>query len=165
MYGRGGRKTKKLDSELAQCFFPLFCVSGVTKKNLSFLPLIFHPPLAPYIIHRKFQKIQRKILKVSILKFWGVKLIKKLFNGIGLHSWGTDAFFDTHIAISTDCECRVPNASFMSKMPKMPYLTPMPSDMCHIIYGKMGVKRYIRTSGMQNNAIRHDLNRFDGSKL
>ena len=82
----GGQKSKKLESELADCFFPLYCVSGVTKKNFSSLPLSFDPPLAPYIIQRKFQKIQRKILKVSILKFQDVKPIHKLFNGIGLHS-------------------------------------------------------------------------------
>ena len=66
---RGGQKNKKLDSELAQCFFPLFFVSGVTKKIFSFLPLIFHPPLAPYIIQRKIKRIQSKIFEVSILIF------------------------------------------------------------------------------------------------
>ena len=39
-------------------------------------------------------------MKVSILKFQDVKTIHKLFNGIGLHSCGPDASFDTHIAIS-----------------------------------------------------------------
>ena len=47
----------------------LYCLSGETKKNVSFLPLIFEPPLAPYIIQRKIQKIQRKTPKVSILTF------------------------------------------------------------------------------------------------
>ena len=58
------------------------------------------PPQASYIIQRKFQKIQRKILKVSILKFQDVKPIQKLFNGNGLHIRGPDASFDTNIAIS-----------------------------------------------------------------
>ena len=128
---RGGQKSKKLESELADCFFPLYCVSGVTKKNFSSLPLSFDPPLAPYIIQRKFQKIQRKMSKVRILKFWAGKLINKLFKVIGVHSWGPDASFDTHIAISRHYKCPVTNVSFMSKMPKMPYLTQMPSNTCH----------------------------------
>ena len=33
MLVRGGQKNKKLDSELAHCFFPLYCVSGVTTKK------------------------------------------------------------------------------------------------------------------------------------
>ena len=44
--------------------------------------------------------MQRKILKVSIFTFQDIKRIQKLFNGIGLHSRGPDASFDTHIAIS-----------------------------------------------------------------
>ena len=32
---RGGQKNKKLDSELAHCFFPSYYVSGVTKKNFQ----------------------------------------------------------------------------------------------------------------------------------
>ena len=63
---RGGQKSKKLESELADTFFPLHLMSGVTKKIFSSLPLIFPPPLAPYIIQRKLEKIQRKIVKVSI---------------------------------------------------------------------------------------------------
>ena len=66
---RGGQKTKKLESELADCFFPLHCVSGVTKKNFSSLPFVYDPPLAPYIIQRKFKKIHVKIWIVSISKF------------------------------------------------------------------------------------------------
>ena len=54
--------------------------------------LIFH--LKPSNLHffaltlynGNFEKIQRKILKVSILKFSAVKLIQKLLNGNGLHS-------------------------------------------------------------------------------
>ena len=103
---RGGQKSKKLEFEWADCFFPLHCVSGVTKKNFSSLALIFHPPLAPYIIQRKFQKIHGKILKVSFYKFWAVKLIHKLFSVIGLHSWSSDASFDTHITISRHHKCR-----------------------------------------------------------
>ena len=111
------------------------------------------------------KKIQRKMSKVSILKFWAVKLIKKVFNGISLHSWGPDASFDTHIAISRHYKSGVSNASFMSKMPKMPYLTPMPSDICHILYGNMGVKRCARTLGMKINAIKQFFNKFNGSKF
>ena len=149
---RGGQKNNKLDSELAHCFFPLYCVSGVTKKNFSFLHLIFHPPLALYIIQRKFLKIQRKILKFGILKFWAIKLITKLFNGTSLHSWGRDASFDTHIAISRHHKCRVTNVSFMSKMWKMPYWTHMPSNTCH---------KYICQYGCQK--MRQDLRNEDQS--
>ena len=58
---RGGQKSQKLESELADTFFPLHLMSGVTKQIFSSLPLIFPPPLAPYIIQRKIRKIQRKI--------------------------------------------------------------------------------------------------------
>ena len=84
--GRGGRKNKKLDTELAHWFFPLYWVSGFTRKNFSSLAYLEALPLGPFIIQRKFRKIQRKILKVSILKFQDVKPIHQLFNGIGLHS-------------------------------------------------------------------------------
>ena len=40
------------------------------------------------------------MLKVRIRTFEAVKPIQKLFNGIGLHSWGPDVSFDTYIAIS-----------------------------------------------------------------
>ena len=82
-----------------------------------------------------------------------------------LHSWVSDASFDTHIAISRHCKCWVPNAPFLAKMPKMPYLTPMPSDMYHMIYGNMGVKRCVRTSGMKTNAIKQLSKKFNGSKF
>ena len=72
------------------------------------------PPQASYIIQRKFQNIQRKILKVSILKFLALKNIQKLFNGIGLHSCGPDASFDTHIAIYIFDMCRKAYASNMA---------------------------------------------------
>ena len=98
--------------------FPITLCVRSDQKNFSFLPLIFHPPLAPYIIQRKFLKIQRKISKVSILKFWAVKLINKLFKDFGVHSWGPDASFDTYIAISIQYKCRMLNASFMSKISK-----------------------------------------------
>ena len=55
--------------------------------------------------------MQRKMLKVSILKFQDVKPIYKLFHGTGLHSWGPSASFDTHIGISSVEKCRMPNAS------------------------------------------------------
>ena len=39
-------------------------------------------------------------MKSSILRFWVVKPIHKLLNGICLHSLGPNASFDTHIAMS-----------------------------------------------------------------
>ena len=78
------------------------------------------PPQASYIIQRKFQKIQRKILKVSILKFLAVKHIQKLFNGIDLHSCGPDASFDTHIDIYTFDMCR---KAYASKVAFLAFLT------------------------------------------
>ena len=83
----------------------------------------------PYIIQRKSQKIQRKILKVSFLRLWAVKPIQKQYNGIGLHSWGPDGTFNTHIAITRHDKCRMPYVSFMSKKPKMPFLRHMPYDI------------------------------------
>ena len=88
-----------------------------------------------------------------------------MFNVIGLHSWDPDGSFDTHIAISNHYKCRMPNASFMSKMPKMPYIW----RICHLThvkyrYGNMGVKRSVRTSGMKTNAIKHILNMFNSLK-
>ena len=53
-----------------------------------------------YIIQRKFQKIQRKISKISILKVLAVKPNRNLFNAIGVQSIRPYASFDTHIAIS-----------------------------------------------------------------
>ena len=96
---RGGQKSKKLETELADTIFPLHLMSGLTKKNFSSLPSIFHPPLAPYIIQRIFQKIQRKISKVSILIFCAIKPIHKLFNGICLHSSCPNASFDTYVYV------------------------------------------------------------------
>ena len=118
------------------------------------------------VTERKFCKIQRKILKVNILKFQDVKPIHKLFNGISLHSWGPNASFDTRIGMSSHEKCWMPNASFMSKKPKMPYLT----HICHLThvkykYGNMGVKRCVRTSRMQTNAIKLLVNRFNVLKF
>ena len=66
------------------------------------------------------KKIQGKILKVSILTFWAVKLNQKLFSGIGLHSWGPDASFDTHIALSLYGMCRM---AYVSNMAFLAFLT------------------------------------------
>ena len=55
-----------------------------------------------------------------------------MFNGIGLQSGGPDGSFDTHIAISRQNICQMLYVSFMSKMPKMPYLRHMPFEVCHI---------------------------------
>ena len=70
-------------------------------------------------------------MKSSILRFWVVKPIHKLINHICLHSLGPNASFDTHIAISRHDLCQMPNVSFMSKMPKMPFLAHLPFDTCH----------------------------------
>ena len=113
----------------------------VQKHQQKFLGMLFHFAQSISKIQRKFQKIQRKNVKVSILPFWALKPIQNLFNGIGLHSWGPDASFDTHIAISIHYKCQMPNASFMSKMPKMPYLTHIPSDSCHIYTWQYGCQK------------------------
>ena len=107
-------------------FFPLHSMPGVSTKNFRPLDQLEDPALAPYIIQRKFQNIQRKISKVSILNFLAFKPIYKWFYAIDLHSWSPDASFDTHIAMSRHDRCRMPDASFMSKMPKMTYLMHMP---------------------------------------
>ena len=87
-----------------------------------------------------------------------------MFNGIGLHSWGPDGSFDSHIAISSHYICRMPNASFMSKMPKCHNWRICHPTYVKYIYGNMGVKRCIRTSGMQTNVIKQLLNRFNSLK-
>ena len=74
----------------------------------------FDHPQSLYIIQRKIQKIQRKIMSVSVLAFSAIKSIKRLMTGIVLHSWGPDASFDTHIAIIRHFECQMPDVSFMS---------------------------------------------------
>ena len=94
-----------------------------------------------YIIQRKFQKIQRKMSKVSIFPFEAIKPIHKLFYGIILHSWGYNATFDTHIAISRHDICQMPYVSFMSKMPKMPYFRHMAFDVCHIQIWQYGCQK------------------------
>ena len=137
----------------------------MTEKKFSFLPLIFHPPLAPYIIQRKFLKIQRKISKVSILKFWAVKLFGKLFNGIGLHSWGPDASFDTHIAIYHMIHVgwhRRQIWHFWHFCQKWRIWYP---TFAMSRYGNMGVKRCVRASGMQTNAIKQLSNKFNASNF
>ena len=148
-------KMWKLNNVPLEC--SSICIDEQKTLKNHILSIKIQPALSAYIIQRKFQKIQRKISKVSILKFWGIKLIQKLFNGIGLHSWGPDASFNTHIAISSyDIWC-MPYASFMSKMSKMPYLTSMPFDTCHAKwqYGYQKMRQ-----GLRPNAIKQLLNRF-----
>ena len=66
---RGVQKSKKLDFNWVEYFFPLHSMPGVSTKKFRPLDQLEDPALAPYIIQRKFQNIQRKILKVSILIF------------------------------------------------------------------------------------------------
>ena len=132
MLSRGVQKSKKLDFNWVEWFFPLHSMPGVSTKNFRPLDQLEDPALAPYIIQRKFQNIQRKISKVSILNFLAFKPIYKWFYAIDLHSWSPDASFDTHIAMSRHDRCRMPDASFMSIMPKMSYLMHIPSNTCHI---------------------------------
>ena len=66
---RGVQNSKKFDFNCVEWFFPLQSMPGVSTKNFRPLNQLEDPALAPYIIQRKFQNIQRKILKVSILIF------------------------------------------------------------------------------------------------
>ena len=100
MFIRGVQKNKKFDSELALWFFPLYWVSGFTTKNFSSLAYLEVLPLEPFIIQRKFRKIQRKILKVTF--------------SIGLHSLGTDACIDNRIDIFINDMCRMACVSKMA---------------------------------------------------
>ena len=79
-----------------------------------------HIALSTYIIQRKFWKIQRKILKVSILTFYDIIPPHGLFNGTNLHSWGPDTSFDTHMAISMYDICWM---AFASNMAFLAFLT------------------------------------------
>ena len=88
-------------------------MSGFTTKNFSSLAYLEVLPLEPFIIQRKFRKIQRKILKVTFSKFLAVRLIQNLFNGIGLHSLGPDACIDNRIDIFINDMCQV---ACLSKM-------------------------------------------------
>ena len=69
----------------------------------------FDHPQSPYIIQRKFKKIQRKIMSGSVLAFSEIKSMKRLVTGIVLHSWGPDASFDTHVDILgvTQVRCHI----------------------------------------------------------
>ena len=88
----------------------------------------FDHPQSPYIIQRKFQKIQRKISLIGILNFLVLKPIKKLFVGIGLLYLGPDASFDTLIDICRHDICWMTYMSFMSLLPKMTYFMSMELD-------------------------------------
>ena len=88
LVNRGGQKNQMLDSEVAHYFFPLYSVSGVSKKIFSVLPLIFHPPLAPYIMQRKFLDLSRfgntgvkRCVRTSGMKTNAIKQLSKKFNG------------------------------------------------------------------------------------
>ena len=118
----------------------------------------------PTLYKGNFKKIQRKIMKSSILRFWAVKPIHKLLNGICLHSLGPNASFETHIAISRHDKCRMPSASFMSKCQKGHFWhINHPTNFIHR-HGNMGVKRFVRTFGMKTNAIKQLVNGFNGTK-
>ena len=54
---------------------------------------------------------------------------------------GQNASFDTNIAISRHDKCRMPYVSFMSKMPKIPYLTHILSDPYHIYIWQYGCQK------------------------
>ena len=89
----------------------------VQKHQRKFLGMLLHFAQSISKIQRKFQKIQRKNVKVSILPFWALKPIQNVFNGISLHSWGPDASFDTHIALFIYDMCRLAylsNRAFLS---------------------------------------------------
>ena len=74
----------------------------------------FDHPQSPYIIQRKFKKIQRKIMSGTVLAFSEIKSMKRLVTGIVLHFWGPDASFDTHIVLSRHFECQISDVSFMA---------------------------------------------------
>ena len=131
----------------------------------SRIPFIFHPPLAPYIIQRKFQKIERKIFKVSILIFLAVKHIQKLFYGIGLHSCGPDTSFDTHIAPPRHDKIGCCMRHLCQKCQKCHIWHKCHPTQVISRYGHMGVKRSIRTSGMLINAIKQTLRGFKGLEM
>ena len=81
---------------------------------------------------------------------------------MGLHSWGPDASFDTHIAISISDKWHMRQIwHFWHFWYKWRIWHP---PLVMIRYGNIGVKRSARASGMLTNAIKQLLNRFNSLK-
>ena len=81
------------------------------------------------VIQRNSQKIQRKILKVSILNIFMNQSAKMLLNDIWLRSWGPDGSFDTHIVIFINDIYPMPYMSIMSFLSFMTLMTSLMSYM------------------------------------
>ena len=136
----------------------------VQKHQQKFLGMLIHFAQNISKIQRKFQKIQRKMWKLVFYHFEPLNLFKTCL-------------------IALVC---IPEVLMHLLTPILPYLdiTNIGCQMrhlcqkcqkchiwriCHLTYviyryGNMGVKRCVRTSGMQTNAIKQVLNRFKGSK-
>ena len=88
------------------------------------------------------------------LKFYWLNFLK--YDIFGCGSFGciaTDAFFDTHIAISRYDTSRMVYTSNMVLCAYLPLMPHLASNICHptfviSIYGNMGVKRCVRSSEM-----------------
>ena len=117
---RGVQNSKKFDSVLALWFFPLYILSGVTKKNFSLLTCLEQPPQTYFKIQRIFQKIQRKKYIFTIFIFSAFKPVSRMIWGVWLHSRGPDASFDTHIDLFVNNKCGIKPAS---KVAFMAFLT------------------------------------------
>ena len=66
---RDVQKSKRFDFNCVEWFFPLHSMPGISTENFKPLDQLEDHALAPKIIQRKSQNVQRKILIVSILKF------------------------------------------------------------------------------------------------
>ena len=120
LFTRGVQNSEKFDSVLALWFFPLYILSGVTKKFFSLLACFEQPPQTYFRIQRIFQKIQRKKYIFTIFIFSAFKPVSMMIWGVWLHSWGPDAFFDTHIDLFVNNKCGIQPAS---KVAFMAFLT------------------------------------------
>ena len=72
----------------------------IHQKKIQLSSLIGRPPSGSFHYTKEISKNTKENFESQFLKFQEIKRIQKLFNGIGQHSWGADASFDTHIAIS-----------------------------------------------------------------
>ena len=101
---------------------------------------------------KEILKIQRKIQIIIVFNIFDSNPIFKATYGIGLHSWGPGGSFDTHIALLVNAKFLCHMCHLCQKCQNCHFWHVL--HMTNIVdkYVNMGVKRSLRTSGMQHYA-------------
>ena len=128
---------------LACKLIPFYDIMNSTKKNPSSLGYFLRVPQEPQNIQRKFWRIQRKYQKTGYFSFWPLTHFCRISNMVGYIPEVLMLLLTPILTYIHMVYVKAPHISYMLSW----HIWHLAFDI-HI-YVNIGVKRSVRTSGMQ----------------